>query len=1052
MATLYTNGEFTWLTPAELAAYSAIRFSEANPTGAVGLGLSASGSIDLSARLGSVSATLIGNIGADRILTGKGDDAIWGDSGNDSLYGGDGDDFVMGDWDDLETFGDDVLYGGEGADGLAGGLGTDTLYGGDGADTFYIEAALPGSDTYYGGSGEDWIVVDDFTNQGVKGFAFNRIAIGESASVEYFALEDAYRPLTGTDGNDVISLSGTVGLTWNEGAYDDFLNFDLKQGSDSYTGSKSRDYVTAWGGDDTLSLGAGDDLVTILSVGQSAGSINGGSGSDSLMISTASIFGMGGAVVDVVFGSLVLTSSQSIETLVIDGVSRIGGNEAANVFDLSYLSSLSYSSEFRLNGGDDKFVGSSSDETVNGGLGNDSFYGGGGSDTYIIGDVQGTKEVFYGGADVDTLLFMTGPTAAKGAAVLSGLKLSATQSFELLEFRPGNWDDGNGAVFGTAEANVFDFSFFSTQIYINHAHFDLGDGNDTYKGGYFAQWAEGGNGNDTLIGNSDNDTLDGGGGADSLVGGLGSDTYVIDSISDILIEATNAPVYDRDTVITTLRSFSLSAVIENLQARGAVDFKGTGNALANVLTGAAGDDTLLGLDGDDTLFGGTGNDVLNGGSGSSVLNGAAGNDLLIGADRKDTLYGDDGSDRLFGGGGNDKLYGGKGADRLDGGAGDDDYYVEGSGTVVIDNDKIGHDRVFVLGREFQMTGAEDELIILSADGARISALETDDVIEGGHGNDTLLGLGGNDTLAGQGGKNRLEGGQGDDRYLVASFKDVIIEEAGAGYDVITVQISSDDWTSDVFRMGENTEELWYKGPTRITAIGNDLDNVFSGGSAADNFRALGGNDTIHVGWGDEIDGGDGDDTYIIAATSIGVTFCTLIEAEGGGNDTIISSEGSTTLQDNIENLRLAGAAVYAIGNSLANRLIGNDGANRFNGYEGADTLTGGDGADEFVFSQQGEADRVTDFVAGTDGIILSTSGFAGLLEDPLNGGEHVRLRAGIFKDLALGTVDADDRVIYDSRKGALFYDADGSGDGAAVLIATFANRPVLTNASIDVYL
>jgi hypothetical protein len=36
--------------------------------------------------------------------------------------------------------------------------------------------------------------------------------------------------------------------------------------------------------------------------------------------------------------------------------------------------------------------------------------------------------------------------------------------------------------------------------------------------------------------------------------------------------------------------------------------------------------------------------------------------------------------------------------------------------------------------------------------------------------------------------------------------------------------------------------------------------------------------------------------------------------------------------------------------------------------------------------------------------------------------------------------DRDDRIIYDQKKGVLYYDKDGTGASAAVKIATFDNK------------
>ncbi|CDZ68405.1 Hypothetical protein, partial CDS, partial [Neorhizobium galegae bv. orientalis] len=49
--------------------------------------------------------------------------------------------------------------------------------------------------------------------------------------------------------------------------------------------------------------------------------------------------------------------------------------------------------------------------------------------------------------------------------------------------------------------------------------------------------------------------------------------------------------------------------VENLVYSGSGNFAGTGNVLANTITGGAGNDTLNGGAGADTLVGGSGNDV-----------------------------------------------------------------------------------------------------------------------------------------------------------------------------------------------------------------------------------------------------------------------------------------------------------------------------------------------------------------------------------------------------------------------------------------------------------
>jgi Ca2+-binding RTX toxin-like protein len=88
----------------------------------------------------------------------------------------------------------------------------------------------------------------------------------------------------------------------------------------------------------------------------------------------------------------------------------------------------------------------------------------------------------------------------------------------------------------------------------------------------------------------------------------------------------------------------------------------TGDAGANTLFGAGGNDVLNGGFGTDTLVGGEGDDTLFGNQDADILLGGFGNDTLFGGQGNDTLYGELGNDVLVGGLGSDTLFGGAGAD------------------------------------------------------------------------------------------------------------------------------------------------------------------------------------------------------------------------------------------------------------------------------------------------------------------------------------------------------------------------------------------------------
>ena len=83
-------------------------------------------------------------------------------------------------------------------------------------------------------------------------------------------------------------------------------------------------------------------------------------------------------------------------------------------------------------------------------------------------------------------------------------------------------------------------------------------------------------------------------------------------------------------------------------------------------------------------------------------------------------------------------------------------------------------------------------------------------------------------------------------------------------------------------------------------------------------------------------------------------------------------------------------------------------------------------------------DLVADFQTGVDRILLEDSVFTGLSSGPL--------AAGAFRT-GTAAQDADDRIIYDSTTGQLFYDADGVGGAAAVQFAQLSTGLTSLGAS-----
>jgi Ca2+-binding RTX toxin-like protein len=313
----------------------------------------------------------------------------------------------------------------------------------------------------------------------------------------------------------------------------------------------------------------------------------------------------------------------------------------------------------------------------------------------------------------------------------------------------------------------------------------------------------------------------------------------------------------------------------------------------------------------------------------------------------------------------------------------------------------------------------------------------------------LRGRGGNDVLIGGLGADTMQGDEGNDVYNVDNAGDVVIEASGNGFDTVQTTVS--------YTLSANVERLLLTGGPAIDGTGNDQNNDIVGNEAANVLSGLGGNDTLSGGAGDDtlngglgadtMDGGSGNDSYTVDNAGDAV-----IEASGGGFDTVRSSV-SYTLDANVERLLLTGGpAIDGTGNDLNNVITGNNSANVLSGLDGNDALsgrggidflTGGAGDDTFTFNTalgEGNVDTITDFEAGADSRLLDDAVFAGLSLGTLS--------ADAFNNG--GAVDADDRIIYDTATGNLFFDADGSGAQQATQFATLSNQAPVSNTDFIV--
>lgn len=380
--------------------------------------------------------------------------------------------------------------------------------------------------------------------------------------------------------SDMMTSNISIAFTaWIENAIGTAQNDILKGNAigNVLSGLAGNDTLTGGAGADTLYGGADNDT---LDGGTGADTLVGGSGNDIYMVDDAADVvteaANGGS--DTVLTSFSTYTLDNVETLTYTGKGSFTGygNAGDNTITGGTSNQL-----FGLAGAD-LLIGGKGNDLLNGGSGADVMQGGLGNDVYVVDDVS----------DVVT-------EAAKGG--------TDTVQADLGSFTLGTGCEnltyvGVGAFDGTGNAVA------NTMI--------GGGQNDTLRG--LA-------GNDVLHGNAGNDILDGGAGTDKMFGGAGDDSYVVDVSGDKVTEVASAGT---DTVLTSLKTYTLGANVENLTFTGLVAFKGTGNALDNAITGGAGNDTLTGNAGADTLNGGGGDDILIGGAGADVLTGGAGADVF----------------------------------------------------------------------------------------------------------------------------------------------------------------------------------------------------------------------------------------------------------------------------------------------------------------------------------------------------------------------------------------------------------------------------------------
>jgi Ca2+-binding RTX toxin-like protein len=667
-------------------------------------------------------------------------------------------------------------------------------------------------------------------------------------------------------------------------------------------------------------------------------------------------------------------------------------------------------------GGNNTLVGSSNGDFMQGGGGNDTIQGGGGNDT--IGGNEGIdwlaggagndtvsggsgQDSFafaeYGAANADVLTdFDTGwdnlqlDAAAFAQIGATGRFFAGDARFYAAAGATGGHDADDRIVYNTTTGQIFydadGNGAGAAQLIGTIQSGSSLSATDIWVYGQSApspsgQTIRGTSGDDHLVGDAGNDTLNGLAGTDTLEGGAGDDTYIN---GEVIIDTGGI-----DTVIFGPNGGTLGADLENAIVRGnstAPERDITGNELANRITNEATGDTFF------------------------YLTGGGGDDTLIGGGNGEAFVFDTNSDY--------------GHDTVDGGAGFDWLLFGGRGAVSVDFRNGSASGVSFTNIDAAQGGSGNDALIADDAGRQLLGAYGNDSLTGGAGADFLLGDGvfsapaaavGNDTLEGGAGHDTLGGGDGADLFRFAAAP------GAANADVVT------DFVSGTDRLELDGRVMTALGSSGALSTGDARFYAGAGAHDADD-RIVYNTTTGELSYDAD---GSGASTAQLIATLQGAPSLSA-------TDITVANGSSTQPPAAGQNLSGTSGNDTLVGGTDNDTIYGNSGNDWIEGRGGNDRLSGGSGQDSYVFREFGtaNADTLANFDGNSwDSLRLDNAAFTAL-------GADGRFTAGDARFYAAAGAtsghDADDRIVYNTSSGELYYDADGNGAGGAELVATLA--------------
>ncbi|MCR9148424.1 MAG: calcium-binding protein [Rhodobacteraceae bacterium] len=683
---------------------------------------------------------------------------------------------------------DDLIIGTDGPDNIFSGIGNDTLKGRAGDDTLEgqddddLVDGGGGNDDLRGGAGDDLLLGNVGEDTLTGGEGADTLDGGQDSDTYYIDEFDTVKESRNFTGTDRIVAGFDYTLV---GHYEEL---ELT-GSDDLRGI-GNDL------DNTLIGNTGDN---ILDGGQGNDTMAGGQGNDTYYLRdpgdviTEQRGLLGNDTVYTWFGT---QAPAHVENLILKSTDAadLSGNSLNNGLTGNMADNI-----LRGGNGRDTLIGLAGDDTLVGGNDRDTLSGGDGSDTYIITSSRSWIQE-------DTLRESAGHSGTDHVITNSRLdvrrehveNISLIGDRSYVDIRANDLDNIIRIASVGNYTEVWGYDGDDRIQITKDRQIDMygGAGNDTLISRDGNDRLIGGAGADVMSGGLGNDVLDGGAGADVMSGGLGNDTYWVDDAGDRIIEGADGGI---DRVYSRFDVGSLADALEYLTLDGGATV-GNGNAKDNRIYGNNQDNLLQGLAGDDTLNGGSGNDTLRGGEGADQYEGSSGNDTYF-LDAGDTLL--------------------------------NEYSSSGRSDTVIASvtADFGNSRNVKI-ENIILTGTDD------IDAIRYNFGRYEGELRGNSGDNVLDGsFRAIDTML---------GGLGDDTYIVRNMRDVVIEGANAGDDIVRSTVD--------YALSAHVERLELLGSQRHNGMGNGLDNVIVGNSGDNSLAGREGSDTLT--------GGAGADTFV----------------------------------------------------------------------------------------------------------------------------------------------------------------------------------------------